>query len=71
MVWQGDDGDDCEIYLWDGVTTTQITNNSTNDGYPAISGSNVVWEGYDGSDCEIYLWDGATTTQITNNSTDD
>ena len=32
-----------EIYLWDGVTTTQITNNDTDDRWPAISGSNVVW----------------------------
>ena len=34
-----------EIYLWDGATTTQITDNSTDDWHPAISGSNVVWHG--------------------------
>jgi hypothetical protein len=57
----------------------QITDNGTEDAYPAISGSNVVWHGCDGSshytclggDWEIYLWDGVTTTQITDNSTGD
>jgi hypothetical protein len=47
----------------------QITNNSTFDAYPAVSGSNVVWQGGDDPDGEIYLWDGATTTQLTNNTT--
>ena len=49
----------------------QLTDNSTEDRNPAISGSNVVWWGYDGGDWEIYLWEGGTTTQITNNSTGD
>lgn len=38
VVWRGGD----EIYLWDGVTITQISDNSTSDRSPAISGSNVV-----------------------------
>jgi beta propeller repeat protein len=58
----------------------QITNNSTYDAHPAVSGSNVVWWGCDGGtpgtyctggDYEIYLYNGSTTTQITNNSLDD
>ena len=57
----------------------QITDNSTHDMYPAISGSNVVWMGCDGGsgttcdggDWEIYFWDGATTTQVTFNDRDD
>jgi hypothetical protein len=36
----------------------QITNNTTSDARPAISGSNVVWQGCDGNDREIYLWNG-------------
>jgi len=35
-------------------TITQLTNNDTNDHWPAISGTNVVWLGWDGSDSEIY-----------------
>ena len=68
-----------DIFFWDGVTTTRITNNTTPDHWPDISGSNVVWYGCDGGtgsictggDFEIYLWDGDGTTQITNNSTPD
>ena len=60
----------------DAFDITQITNNSTDDSSPAISGSNVVWTGCDGGsdryctggDWEIYLWNGATITNITNNS---
>ena len=79
VVWEGVDVSDFEIYLWDGVTTAQLTDNDTRDRYPAISGSNVVWQGCDGGtgyeciggDIEIYFWDGANTTQITNNGTAD
>ena len=54
----------------------QITDNSINDYYPAVSGSNVVWMGDDGNDTEIHFWDGGFpipdhTIQITDNSTDD
>ena len=57
----------------------QLTNNSTHDLLPAISGSDVVWQSCDGGSypsCDagigdIYLWSGGTTTQITDNSTDD
>ena len=49
----------------------QITNNSTNDYSPGISGSNAVWANEADGDFEVYLWDGATITQITNNSIDD
>jgi len=60
-----------EIYLWDGITITNISNSSAYDTSPAISGSNVVWQGSDGNDFEIYLWDGSTITQITDNSVDE
>jgi beta propeller repeat protein len=68
VVWWSYDGNDSEIYFWDGSTTTQVTNNSTDDYAPQISGNNVVWHGYDGNDSEIYFWDGSTVTQVTNNS---
>jgi len=74
VVWYAQDGsvdNDCEIYFWDGVSITQITDNSIDDWDPDLSGSNVVWARDDGNDGEIYLWDGVTTTQITNNSTGD
>ena len=69
--WYDSDSNDHEIYFWNGSTTTQVTNNSTYDYEPQISGNNVVWYGYDGNDHEIYFWNGSTTTQVTNNSTED
>ena len=84
VVWVGnhahriytDDGSDNyslsnEIYFWNGSTTTQLTNNSTDDNTPKVSGNNVAWLGFDGNDYEVYFWNGSTTTQVTNNSTDD
>jgi hypothetical protein len=44
-----------------GWTITQITDNSTSEDEPEISGSNVAWAGSDG---EIYFWDCARTIQI-------
>jgi hypothetical protein len=51
-----------------GWTITQLTNNDTEDLYPAISGTNVVWQGYDGSDYEIYS---NFAGQLTSNSFND
>ena len=62
---------DREISYYDGSTTVRVTNNSTDDTNPQISGNIVVWQGYDGNDYEIFAYDGATTTQITNNDYDD
>lgn len=52
-------------------TITQLTNNSTEDTNPAISGKNVAWQGWDGHDYDIFLFDGQTTKQLTDNSYDD
>ncbi len=38
-----------------GWTITQLTDNSTDDYFPDISGMTVVWRGWDGSDWEIYM----------------
>ena len=43
VAWQGYDGNDEEIFFWDGTTITQITNNDYDDTKPQISGTNVVW----------------------------
>ena len=66
-MWVGCDGVGEEIFFWDGVTTTQLTDTGLNR-HPDISGSNVVWYGFDGVSYEIFLWDGVTTTQLTSNS---
>ncbi len=71
VVWQGLGGTDREIFLYDGNTTHQLTDNAFDDVNAQISGSRVVWQGYDGHDWEIYLYDGNTIHQVTDNSYDD
>jgi hypothetical protein len=74
IVWMAYDGSDYEICLYDGTTTTWLTNNSGNDWMPQINDAGqVVWWGSDGHDLEIYLYDPGTkqTTQITNNDYSD
>ncbi|MCG8405080.1 MAG: PEP-CTERM sorting domain-containing protein [Phycisphaerales bacterium] len=72
VVWHGHDGNDLEIFMYDGSTTQQLTNNDYMDTAPTVSGSNVVWHGdHNGQDREIFLYDGSTTTRITNNNTND
>ncbi len=69
VVWSGYDGSDMEIFLYDGNSTTQLTNNSYNDYDPQVYGSNVVWMGEEGwSDAEVFVYDGNSITQLTNNS---
>ena len=68
VVWLGRDGNDDEIFLYDGTSVTQLTDNSVSDKQPQISGSNVVWAGGFGYNSEIFLYDGMSTTQLTDNS---
>ena len=72
VVWIGSDGQDNEIFLYDGQTTKQLTDNSYDDLNPKINDNGyVVWYGSDGQDYEIFLYDGLTTKQLTDNSYDD
>ena len=69
VAWYGNDGEDDEVYCYNGTTMIQLTNNSTNDSTPAITGDYVAWWGYDsGTDTEVFMYDGSTVSQLTNNS---
>jgi len=75
ITWEGNDGYDNEIFLYDSSTgiTTQITNDNDDNWGPQIDDGLVTWVGYDGPDWEIFLHDSGTdiTTQITKNEEDD
>ncbi|MCK4625524.1 MAG: PEP-CTERM sorting domain-containing protein [Phycisphaerae bacterium] len=71
VVWYGDNGNDSEIFFYDGTSTTQLTNNSCCEYTSDVSGSNAVWYGWDGNDYEIFLWDGTEIIQLTDNDYDD
>ena len=71
IVWTGNDGNDTEIFLYNGSETVQLTDNDVGDFLPVTSGNNVVWERDDGNDREIFLYDGNETVQLTDNDVDD
>ena len=54
VTWQGSDGNDDEIFLYDGSSVLQLTNNQYHDADPQIHNGRVTWYGYDGNDLEIY-----------------
>lgn len=70
VVWEGGDGSDTEIFLYDGSGVTQITDNDFDDHDPQINDSGlVVWWGqtHADSDYEIFRYDDGGITQITDN----
>ena len=48
------DGNDWEIFVFDGNQTTQLTDNDYPDDWPKVSGAHVVWEGMPDGDWEIF-----------------
>ncbi len=70
VVWSGWDGQDSEIYLYDGTTTRTLTNNSVMDLYPQVSGQSVVWQQIpgNGDNGDIYLYDGTRTIALANSA---
>ncbi len=70
IAWHGYDGNDDEIFYYDGSQITQLTNNIYLDCYPIISNGQIVWFGNKGNDLnnEIFYYDGSQITQFTNNN---
>jgi hypothetical protein len=71
MAWDRFDGNDTEIYYWDGNNTIQITDNNTDDWLPSLYNGTIAWHGWDGNDFEIYYWDRNIIIQVTDNNTDE
>jgi cysteine-rich repeat protein len=72
-VWVDEVGGDLEIFLSNGTTVQQLTNNAYDDETPAIRGNDVVWVGFPDSDAEgeIFRYDGTTTEPLTDDDLDD
>jgi hypothetical protein len=71
-IWhaaEGMDGDDYDIYVYDGVSVLNLTANETNDVSPDLWGSRIAWLGYDeaAEDYEVFLYDGQSVVQLTDN----
>jgi len=72
MVWLWHDGTDYEVIYFDGVTATQLTNNSEPDvGARIGNDGTVVWSHHDGTDYEVMLYKAGVIQQLTNNTVDD
>jgi hypothetical protein len=71
LVWQGrggtDGGTDDEIFYYDGVTITQLTQNTVPDRFPEISALGIAWERGSGTGQEVIFWNGSETI-LTDNS---
>ena len=55
VVWYASDGQDGEIYLWDGESVQKLTDDTNNDQRPRTDGRYVAWQGQDGNDFEIFI----------------
>jgi hypothetical protein len=65
VVWTGSvGGADTEIFLWDGNTIRQLTDNTYIEDKPRIYNGRAVWLGFDGNDNEIFFWDGAADLSL-------
>lgn len=65
VVWQGYDGNDYEIFLYQSTSETiiQITDNSYNDYYPQINNNgDIAWQGNNGTEQQIFLYESMTDT---------
>jgi cysteine-rich repeat protein len=72
VVWVASDGNDDEIYLYDGSSLAPLTNNAYDDAQPSVSGSDVAWIGYPDTiaEGEVFLAD-PVVTQLTDDAFDD
>lgn len=72
VVWQGFDGDDFEIYRYDGEKTIKLTSNDYDDVNPSIRDNLICWMGYEGNwDAEIFYWNGIDIIMISTNDYED
>lgn len=67
ILWAASDGNDYEIYLFNGATTQQLTNNSLDDYNPVLSGNRAAWFQWNNNQENLFFYNGSTTQQVTTN----
>jgi cysteine-rich repeat protein len=70
-VWVEFDGDDEEVFLFDGDAVVQLTDNDSDDDQPQVYGDHVVWRGRSGADTEIFHFDGTDVAPLTDDALND
>lgn len=69
VVWQAiPEGEDWEIFRYDGTATEQLTDDLKDDQLPKVSGEKIVWRnGTASNEWEIYLYTGTVPIRLTDN----
>ena len=73
IAWVSSDGEDQDIFYWNGSTTYKITNDPELDESPSLYNGTIAWtkrlkQPYDKSASEIYYWDGNEIQNLTNSA---
>jgi cysteine-rich repeat protein len=73
VVWVASDGNDDEIFAYDGVSTVPLSDNDYDDAAPDVFGGSAAWVGYPDSiaEGEIFVHDGVGPLQLTDDAFDD
>ncbi len=71
-VWEVDIGNNYEIFQYNGLEVTNISNSPYNDRQPIAAVTQVAWLGYDGMGYgkEVFTYDGNFKTQLSNSAYD-
>jgi len=65
VVWEGQVSNaNPEIFLYDGITTSRLTDSASGDFYPEVSDSGVVWWLDEGGIGQVLLYDGTDIIQL-------
>jgi hypothetical protein len=70
IAWNSSDGNDYEIYLWDGTynngqpNISQITNNSDFDQAPSMADGMIAWRGGEFVSQSVRYWDGSSVQEL-------
>jgi len=66
IAWAGWDGTDYEIFLWNGESINQITNNAQDDYEAQLSNGQIAWTSKTGERFDVLFYDGETIHNISN-----
>jgi len=69
LVWTASDGNDNEVYLYDGISIQNLSNNNVDDRDPTINSSGqVAWSGFvvssPASNYSLYFYNGITSDRV-------
>ncbi|MFH0981734.1 MAG: hypothetical protein V2A79_09365 [Planctomycetota bacterium] len=69
VTWTASDGNDLEVFLYDGAGVSQLSNNTVDDVEPHTDGNWVVWVRIDtGNDSDIVAYNGTNVFAITDDA---